>query len=152
MPIVEAYGAPALIIFDSNTWVGSCLVCAHMYADYVRQDQLYFWQRAQYLGFASKAPSARGGYTWRELQYHRERVTAMIGTLRTAFPRASIMWKPTHVRALSTIEFGRTPMQGSMDIHHINQSLRALMHLLRVPVLECASILTAPISSVARRG
>lgn len=75
----------------------------------------------------------------------------MIEALRSTFPGVSIMWKPVHVRALSTTEFGRPPFQGSADIHHINQSLRALMNRLHVPVMECEPILkAAPMSSVTR--
>lgn len=118
-PIIDSYGEPDLVIFDSNYW-----------------DEINFWQRGKRFGYSQEHPAARSGYTYRELAYHRQRIVQMIENLRDRFPYATIMWMPAHMRAWSTETVGVDGRRGSADLVQVNHSNRAVMQWLGIPVLE----------------
>lgn len=94
-----------------------------------------------------------------ELKRHRKRIVEIIGHLQARFPDAAIMYKPAHPRARSTHTPGATfettvsllpalaqlasadfaCAQAFHELEQINQSTRALMKVLGIPVLEWAA-------------
>ena len=114
VPKLNITGSPNLIIFDSAYW-----------------DSLHFAERSRFFenGGDDEYPKLPHGLAYSELAYHRRRVSDMITSLRVHFPRVPLMWKPAHPRWRKDI--------GSVDIAHFNDSNRALMKLLKIPVFEC---------------
>ena len=113
VPKLNITGPPTLIVFDSAYW-----------------DSLYYAERSRFFENGEDDYPARPyGLAYSELAHHRRRISDMITSLRAHFPRVPLMWKPAHPRWRKDI--------GSVDISHFNDSNRALMKLLNIPVFEC---------------
>lgn len=118
VPKLNFTGPPTLIVFDSAYW-----------------DSLHYAERSRFFENGEDDYPARPyGLAYSELAHHRRRVSEMILSIRAHFPRVPLMWKPAHLRWRKDI--------GSVDISHFNDSNRALMKLLKIPVFEWASKIT----------
>lgn len=71
--------------------------------------------------------------TFNELAWHRSRLEQVIEKLRRAFPDAYLMYRTTTTSSHTisqTIDY-------SVAVSQINQSARALMKQLRIPLFHC---------------
>ncbi|GAA5915989.1 hypothetical protein JCM5296_000403 [Sporobolomyces johnsonii] len=120
IPDAASAARPGLIVLNSFFW-----------------DLRYFAYRARHFNASVPVELQREErpLTYAELAWHRQRVTVLVESVREAFPGVPVMFRLGQQRRTHKNE-------GNVAVYQMNQSLRALMAELRVPIFEWAKLIT----------
>ncbi|KAK4698784.1 hypothetical protein P7C70_g7483, partial [Phenoliferia sp. Uapishka_3] len=121
LPTLPLVGTPSLVIVTSHYWDLKFM-----------QDR--WWRHREMQGL----PGIPYHVSSDDLLWHRKRVVKFITLVRTTFPDAEIMWRlGTKWQDDARAGFG----DGNLGVFRINQSMRALMKYLKVPLFNWAMLL-----------
>ncbi|CDR45883.1 hypothetical protein NBRC10512_002726 [Rhodotorula toruloides] len=116
---VEEIGKPDLIVLNSFFW-----------------DLRYFTLRAKhFIPSPSPLHATERPLTYSELAWHRSRVRDFVDLVREKFPGVPLMWKTGQER-----ESNRG--YGNVAVYQLNQSLRAVLNRLNIPVFDWGALIT----------
>ncbi|KAK4698511.1 hypothetical protein P7C70_g7762, partial [Phenoliferia sp. Uapishka_3] len=116
LPLLPLYGTPSLVVVASHYWDLRFI-----------QEQ---WTRDH--------PGMIYHVSPEDLLWHRERVVELMALVRSTFPDAKIMWRlGTKWQDEAHAFFG----DGNLGVYRINESMRALMKHLNVPLFNWATLL-----------
>ncbi|GAA5958861.1 hypothetical protein JCM21900_002259 [Sporobolomyces salmonicolor] len=118
VPDAAAAARPELIVLNSFFW-----------------DVRYFAYRARHFNHSLHLQREERALTYSELAWHRARVQVLVESVREAFPGVPVMFRLGQQRRTHRNE-------GNVAVYQMNQSLRALMAELRVPIFEWAKLIT----------
>ena len=99
------------------------------------QDLRYFAHHARHFDRGTLLRQDERPLTYSELAWHRSRTRAFIDAVRDAFPGTPVMFRLGQ-------EHQTNRNEGNVAVFQLNQSLRAVLAKMRVPVFEWASLLT----------
>ncbi|GAA5943025.1 hypothetical protein JCM3775_000237 [Rhodotorula graminis] len=118
LPAVAEVGRPSLIVLNSFFW-----------------DLRYFAHHARHFDRGTLLRQDERPLTYSELAWHRSRTRAFIDAVRAAFPGTPVMFRLGQ-------EHQTNRNEGNVAVYQLNQSLRAVLAKMNVPVFEWASLLT----------
>ena len=121
LPTLHTIGTPSLVILSSHFW-----------------DLKFLQDRYNQLRLAGLASDSTFYISEADLLWHRRRVVNFVALVRATFPFAEIMWRlGTKWRSNEEAGFG----DGNLGVFRLNESTRALMRYLRVPIFNWAALI-----------
>ncbi|BGP11432.1 hypothetical protein JCM10049v2_007339 [Rhodotorula toruloides] len=117
VPDMLDIGQPDLIILNSIYW-----------------DLRYVVYKASHEGWAWQLKRVTRPMTWRELEWHRRRLRTMVELFRERFSGVPLMFRLGHPRA-------NNDHNGNVAIYRMNESAKAMMARLGVPIFPWGSLL-----------
>lgn len=135
VPDMLDIGQPDLIILNSIYW-----------------DLRYVVYKASHEGWAWQLKRVTRPMTWRELEWHRWRLRTMVELFRERFPGVPLMFRLGEQHALPAensngidarfVRVGHSRVNndhnGNVAIYQMNESAKAMMARLGVPIFPCA--------------
>ncbi|BGP42483.1 hypothetical protein JCM10450v2_006578 [Rhodotorula kratochvilovae] len=118
LPAVAEVGRPSLIVLNSVFW-----------------DLRYFALHARHFKRPSLLQRDERPLTYSELAWHRSRVRVFVESVREAFPGVPVMFRLGQSHQTNRNE-------GNVAVYQLNESLRAVLAKLEVPIFEWAGLLT----------
>ncbi|TNY22854.1 hypothetical protein DMC30DRAFT_444909 [Rhodotorula diobovata] len=118
VPAVSEVGRPSMIVLNSFFW-----------------DLRYFALYAEHFNHHEFLRRKERPLTYSELAWHRSRVRVLVEAVREAFPGVPIMFRLGQAHQTNRNE-------GNVEVFQLNESLRAVLAKLDVPIFEWASLLT----------
>ncbi|GJN93405.1 hypothetical protein Rhopal_006460-T1 [Rhodotorula paludigena] len=117
-PAVSEVGHPSVIVLNSFFW-----------------DLRYFAIHAQHHDHSEYRQRWERALTYSELAWHRARVRVFVESVREAFPGVPVMFRLGQAHQTNRNE-------GNVAVYQLNQSLRAVLARLDVPIFEWADLLS----------
>lgn len=120
-PLLPSIGSPELVVLSSHFW-----------------DLKFFQDRELRRRLLAEEPDAPFHITEEDLAWHRSRLVEFVALVRSTFPDALVMWRlGTKWKVDEEAGFG----DGNLGVFRLNESTRAMMRMLEVPLFNWAALI-----------